>query len=118
MVKNICESYEGRGEVEFIEGYKALVNNDDVVKIVERKAIEILGKEKVIVGKNPSMGAEDFSYFADKAKGAFYSLGCGNKKNGIVYSGHHPKFQIDEECLRIGMRLQIENILELKKFKE
>jgi amidohydrolase len=115
IVENIAKAYDGVGEVEFIEGYKALTNNDDVVKIVENKAKELLGPEKVRVGKNPSMGAEDFSYFADEAKGAFFSLGCGNKEKNIIYNGHHPKFQIDEECLKVGMMLQIENTLELLK---
>jgi len=115
IVKNVSEAYDGIGEVEFIEGYKALVNNDQVVKLVEKKAKKILGKDKVIIGKEPSMGAEDFSYFADEAMGAFFSLGCGNKEKGIVYNGHHPKFQIDEDCLKIGMHLQVENALELLK---
>jgi amidohydrolase len=115
IVENICKAYDGVGEVEFIEGYKALTNNDDVVKIVENKAKELLGPDKVKVGKNPSMGAEDFSYFADEAKGAFFSLGCGNKEKNIVYNGHHPKFQIDEECLKVGIMLQVENTLELLK---
>jgi len=115
LIKSICAGYGGEGEVEFFEGYKALINNDDVVKIVERNSRKILGDDKVIVGDNPSMGAEDFSYFAEIAKGAFFSLGCGNKEKGIVYNGHHPKFQIDEECLKIGIRVQIENILTLTK---
>jgi amidohydrolase len=115
LIENLCSAYGGSGNIEFDEGYKALINNDDVVRIIEKKGKEILGEDKVIVGSNPSMGAEDFSYFADKAKGGFYSLGCGNKEKGIVYNGHHPKFQIDEECLKVGMRLQIENILELTK---
>ena len=115
LIKSICVGYGGEGEIEFFEGYKALINNDDVVKIVERNSRKILGDDKVIVGDNPSMGAEDFSYFAEIAKGAFFSLGCGNKEKGIVYNGHHPKFQIDEECLKIGIRVQIENILTLTK---
>ncbi len=115
IVKNVCKAYGGIGEVEFIEGYKALINNDDVVKIVENKAKEILGPDKVKVAKNPSMGAEDFSYFADEAKGAFFSLGCGNKEKNINYNVHHPKFQIEEECLKVGILIQIENTLELLK---
>jgi len=115
IVVNICEAYDGNGEVEFIEGYKALINNDQVVKVVEKKAKKLLGKDKVLIGKKPSMGAEDFSYFADEAMGAFFSLGCGNKEKGIVYNGHHPKFQIDEDCIKIGIFLQVENALELLK---
>ncbi|MDW7667631.1 MAG: M20 family metallopeptidase [Bacillota bacterium] len=115
LIENLCNAYGGVGNIEFDEGYKALINNNDVVRIIEKKGKEILGENKVIIGNNPSMGAEDFSYFAYKAKGGFYSLGCGNKEKGIVYNGHHPKFQIDEDCLKVGMRLQIENILELTK---
>ncbi|HBV68029.1 MAG TPA: amidohydrolase, partial [Clostridiales bacterium] len=59
--------------------------------------------------------AEDFSYFADAAKGGFFHLGCGNKKLGITASIHTEHFDIDEECLKVGVLMQVNNVLSLLK---
>ena len=51
------------------------------------------------------MTAEDFAYFSQHADVCFYRLGVGNKKKGITYSVHHPKFDIDENALKMGSGL-------------
>ncbi|MCS7109110.1 MAG: amidohydrolase [Sulfolobales archaeon] len=52
-----------------------------------------------------SMGAEDFSYYLQKVKGAFIILGIKNEGKGIIYPHHHPKFDVDEEVLWKGTAL-------------
>ena len=37
------------------------------------------------------------------------------EEKGLIYDLHHPKFNIDEESLKIGMGLQLKNILEYLK---
>ncbi|MBV1758264.1 MAG: amidohydrolase [Dethiosulfatibacter sp.] len=113
IVENTCSSMGGIGRVEFTEGYKALVNNDEVVDILKEKAVELLGKDHVYIANEPSLGAEDFSFFLDKAKGAFYNLGCGNINQNIVHKGHHPMFLVDEDCIKTGILLQVENAISL-----
>ncbi|MHA1917025.1 MAG: M20 metallopeptidase family protein [Candidatus Ranarchaeia archaeon] len=79
--------------------------NDPVIRdIVLDVAVDVVGKENVSLIP-PIMGGEDFWYFAQKAPGAFISLGCGNIEKGIVEVNHHPKFDIDEDCLPIGVSL-------------
>ncbi len=51
---------------------------------------------------NPTMVGEDFSFYLQKTKGAFLTLGTYNKEKGIIYPHHHPKFQIDETILWKG----------------
>lgn len=52
-----------------------------------------------------SMGAEDFSYYLQKIRGAFIILGIKNEGKGIVYPHHHPKFDVDEDVLWKGAAL-------------
>jgi len=59
------------------------------------------------------MGAEDFSYYIEEAKGAFYHLGCGNQAKGITASLHNKNFDVDENCIKTGVQLQTECILAL-----
>lgn len=113
IVSAVASGLGGEGLVEFEMGYPPVINNDEVVKVVETNAISLLGKENVLFKEYPSMGVEDFSYFCQAAPGAFYYLGCSNKTQGINAPGHNCKFQIDENCLKIGVLLQVVNALSL-----
>lgn len=113
IVENTAKGLGGDAEVTFNEGYQSLINNDEVVDIIKENAVKVLGNKNVVFKEFPSLGAEDFSYFLDEAKGAFFHLGCGNSKKGITAPIHTEEFDIDEECLKIGVILQLENILSL-----
>lgn len=117
IVTNTSIAYGGTGTVSFSEGYQALINNDEVVDVIKENAERVLGKENILFKEFPSLGAEDFSYFSDVAKGAFFHLGCGDSKNGIDSPIHTEFFDIDEKCLKIGIQLQVENILTLMNKK-
>ena len=113
MVESIAAGYGGEGITGFKKGYKALINDDEVVDVIRENAERLLGKENVDFKEHPSLGAEDFSYFLDAAKGAFFHLGCGNTLKGITAPLHTEHFDIDEGCLKVGVRLQVENVLTL-----
>lgn len=113
IVENTAKVYGGEGIVEFEDSYKALINDDEIVNIIKKTAERVLGKDKIRFKEFPSMGAEDFSYYIDKAKGAFFHLGCGNKEKGITASLHNKKFDVDENCIKTGVLLQTENIMAL-----
>ena len=111
----ICCASGATGQIYFEPGYKALINNNEVVKILREVAVEVLGLEMVIEKEHPSLGVEDFSYFLDHSKGAFYHLGCGFK-DGPLGALHTKDFIIDEESLVLGVYLQIKMIEALIKY--
>ncbi len=113
VVNSTAAAFSGEGTVDFYDGYQALINNDEVVDIVNENAEKVLGSENIIYKEFPSLGAEDFSYFLDASKGAFFHLGCGNSSKGITSAIHTDTFDIDEECLKIGVVLQVNNVLSL-----
>lgn len=113
VVTNTALAFGGEGDVEFKDGYQALINNDEVVDVIKENAEKVLGVENIVFKEFPSLGAEDFSYFSDVAKGAFFHLGCGNTSKGITSPIHTEEFDIEEECLKIGVRLQVNNVLAL-----
>jgi amidohydrolase len=51
------------------------------------------------------MGAEDFSYYEQVIPGFFLRLGSGNKSKGITAESHTPEFDIDEDCLVVGVKV-------------
>lgn len=115
IVSNTAKAFGGEGTVTFSDGYKALINDDEVVDVIKENAYRFIGKENVVFKEFPSLGAEDFSYFSDEAKGAFFHLGCGNSEKGITANIHCNDFDIDEDCIRTGVLLQVENVISLLK---
>ncbi|HPB30226.1 MAG TPA: M20 family metallopeptidase [Candidatus Sumerlaeota bacterium] len=108
-----AEALGATAEVRIRCGYEPLINHDEIVKVVEETASEMLGAQNIIHKEFPSLGVEDFSYFLEKAKGAFFHIGCGNKAKNIVAPNHNSSFDIDEDCLPIGVQLQVACTLKL-----
>ena len=106
-------AYNADGFVEIEEGYSPLVNDNSVVDIVKNSAVNLFGKDNVFIREKASLGAEDFSFFLENSKGAFYHLGCGNKSKNITSGLHTANFNIDENCLALGVALHIKNIFNL-----
>jgi amidohydrolase len=96
------------GEVDFayVRGYPATVNDPEMTALVREEAAKVVGEENV---KDAPllMGAEDFSYFLEAVPGAFWFVGSNNPERGLVWGHHHPRFDIDEAVLPIGMESMV-----------
>jgi len=113
-----ARSLGGEAEVAILEGYTALINNDELVEMVKRNAEELLGPQNVRINPLPNMGVEDFAFFAEHVPGAFYHLGVRNEEKGYIYPVHHPRFDLDESSLAVGAALQAYNALVYLKENE
>lgn len=107
--KRIIEIATGIGEaagatidVTFSRGYQPTINDNAHAAIVREAAIGVVGEEHVLTPP-PVMGGEDFSRFLLERPGAFFVIGSKNEEKGLVWGHHHPKFDIDEESLGIGV---------------
>jgi amidohydrolase len=100
----------GSYELEYDRGVPATINDleltDRMVTTLER----VLGAENVDL-LDPTMGGEDFSYFANEVPGFFFRLGM--VKPGTTSGGHHtPTFQADDSSVPVGMRAMANLILD------
>ena len=68
------------------------------------------------IKENPNMTTEDFSYYLQRVKGAFFSLGVSNDK--INAPIHNSLFDIDEDAINIGVKMQVLNVYNTYKNKE
>ena len=109
IIKGIAYSFDA--DAEFIETvyFASLINWKEASDIVRENAINLLGEKNVLELK-PSMGAEDFSFFIQNKAGAFFNIGEKKKKKGIIHEAHNGLFDADEECIEIGLTLQIMNL--------
>lgn len=117
IVKNTAKAFGAEASVKFENGYPELINNEQVVNVLKNTAERLLGKDKVSFKEHPSMGADDFAFFCQETKAAYYSLGCANKAKGWGGPLHSEYFIADEECMKVGVLLQVETLLELLKKK-
>ncbi|AJA47618.1 thermostable carboxypeptidase 1 [Clostridium pasteurianum DSM 525 = ATCC 6013] len=106
ITEGIVSSMRGSCDIEIEESYPCLYNDDEILKVVNNSAEEVLGKEKVNILENPSMGVESFAYFSLERPSAFYYLGCRNEERGIVNPAHGSLFDVDEDCIPIGVAIQ------------
>ncbi|MCP2618233.1 amidohydrolase, partial [Candidatus Aminicenantes bacterium AC-335-A11] len=104
IIKGITESYGASYKFQYVEGAPPVHNDPSLtresIKVIEK----IIGSKNVILLK-PQMVAEDFSYYGVKIPSFFYFLGVRNEKKGITHMLHTPYFNVDEECIPIGIRL-------------
>lgn len=107
VVENVTAAFGGSGSVAVRYGYAALINDLNVVDIIAQTALDVLGPESLEWKDAPSMGVEDFSFFCKERPGAFYHLGCGNEEKGLISPIHSPTFDIDEDCLPLGVAMQV-----------
>lgn len=102
ILKGVTESHGASYELDYERIVPVTVNHAPLVAQMLPTIRRIVG-EGHLVPTRPQMGAEDFSYFANRVPAFFYFLGVGNKAKGITAMLHTPDFDVDEQCLPVGV---------------
>ncbi len=101
IATSVAEGFGARAEVNIQRGYPVL-HNDEALTARSRPWIEaFVGKEQV-VDLDLWMAAEDFAWYTHHVPGCFYRIGTRNEAKGIVHGLHTPRFDLDEEALRLA----------------
>jgi amidohydrolase len=103
QIKSIAESQGAIVELDISKGYPYLENDPKTTQELRSKAEKIFGSEN-IVDLPIRLTSEDFSYYSHEVPVCFFRLGVRNDERGITFGVHHPKFDIDERALIIGMK--------------
>jgi amidohydrolase len=102
-LKGVCDAYGATYEVHFEEGTIPVYNDPALVSETTPMLRAAVGATNVVEAEL-RMGAEDFSYFQRVVPGFYWRLGSGNKAKGIIAEAHTPDFDIDEDCLVVGVK--------------
>ncbi len=90
-------------EMEYQKNAPATVNNPALTQKVQPLLDRIVGAANVKLVE-PTMGGEDFAYFADEVPGFYYRLGV--LKPGTTSGGlHTPTFRGDDSAVPVGIRV-------------
>lgn len=102
----LAEILGGKYEFQLEKGYPSLYNDAQVNRWMRQIAQEMVG-ETAVHDTQFGMGAEDFAYMAQQAKGAMFMLGAALPDN-VVRNHHTDIFDIDENVLPIGAAILAE----------
>ncbi len=114
---NICKSYRCDTTINIKSGYTSLINDNELTNIVKSNIINMFGKDKLEIIEYPSLGVDDFAYFAKHSKhgGIYYYYGVTNINDNTPALAHTSEFIIDETSFRNVLLLQLKNILTINK---
>ena len=109
-VRKICletaSAFGADAEFRTTVSYPALENDREYTERLETAAVRVLGKENVLRMEAPSLGADDFSFFASQARSCYFNIGClGKGQDQEGQALHSDRLSPDESCMMTVMGL-------------
>jgi hippurate hydrolase len=101
VARGVANGMRGDANLDYTFSYPVTVNDEGAASYALGVAEDLFGTQSVRELPNPSMTAEDFSFYLEKVPGAFIWLGVGEDISGL----HTPQFAFDEEVLPRGSAL-------------
>lgn len=85
--------------------YPPVINDEKIVSLV-KNCVENTNKNiNIMEMPSPSMCGEDFAYFGELVPSCMVFLGCANEAKGIISPLHSSTFNVDEDCIDIGVKI-------------
>ena len=101
IVEGVAAAYGATATLEVTYGYPAVVNDP----VLADSFREYLARASALPVERPAptMGGEDFAYFAQRAPGLLIRHGIRSERAGSVHPGHSALFRVDERALAYGI---------------
>lgn len=109
----VCKSFGATCDYEYTELFPPLINDEELAEKVFDIALNTLGENNCIYGGEATMAGEDFAYFTQEVPSVLFKLGCKNSNTDSAYPLHHSEFDIDEDCLSVGVAMFVAIALDL-----
>jgi amidohydrolase len=103
----ICQALEAACEFAFNRNYPPTINHLKETEFVGSTLSALVGAENVLEFE-PTMGAEDFSYFLLEKPGCYFLIGNGDGEHRIGAHGagpcmlHNPSYDFNDELISLG----------------
>ncbi|HZO95583.1 MAG TPA: amidohydrolase [Candidatus Baltobacteraceae bacterium] len=105
VLRGICESSGATYDFAYLWRYP--VTSNDVEQTRYAKALAERTAGAAHVADVPKlMGAEDFSFFAERVPACFFTVGSNGGPDS-AFPHHHARFDIDEAALATGVRMMV-----------
>ena len=107
VAEHTCAAFGASCEFSFKRNYPPTVNHPHETAFVQRVLGEVVGPENVQAFE-PTMGAEDFSYFLQAKPGCYFVIGNGDGAHREGGHGlgpcmlHNPSYDFNDELIPLG----------------
>jgi len=107
-----CAAFEASCEFEFSRNYPPTINHDAETAFARAVMAEVVGTENVLEFE-PTMGAEDFSYFLQHKPGCYFVIGNGDGTHREGGHGmgpcmlHNPSYDFNDDLIPLGATLWV-----------
>ena len=106
VATGVASAMGGSCDVEIIDGCPPCVNDEAMTELVRSAAVASVGEQDVDTSEAVmSTGSDDMSEFLEAVPGCYFIVGANNPEKGAKYPHHHPRFNIDEEALPVGVEV-------------
>jgi len=108
-VQSTAQAHEAQAQLTFERSYPPTVNHTREAQLAATVGEEVLGPENVRRDMEPTMGAEDFSFFLRQCPGAYLFLGngtTGSHRSAGHGAGpctlHNASYDFNDDLIPIG----------------
>ena len=107
VAEHTCAAFGAGCEFSFTRNYPPTINHAAETAFVQRVLGEVVGRENVLAFE-PTMGAEDFSYFLQARPGCYFMIGNGDGAHRESGHGlgpctlHNPSYDFNDELIPLG----------------
>lgn len=108
----IAASLRAEATLDVVKGCPACVNDPEITALVRRAAEATVGPAHIPEGDQRQSVSDDMALFLAAAPGCYFLAGAGNTAKGITAPHHSNHFNMDEDCLPIGVEVMARAALE------
>ncbi len=113
VANGVAMAMGGSCEVELFDGLPPCTNDPAMTELVRKAAGEVVGADHVDGGEEVmTTGSDDMAIFLNTVPGCYFIVGAHNEAKEARYPHHHPRFNIDEDALPIGVEVLTRATLE------
>jgi amidohydrolase len=103
-------------DVSVLGGCPPCTNDASMTEVVQLAAVASVGEEKVDNGEEVmTTGSDDMAAFLNAVPGCYFIVGAKNESKGAAYPHHHPRFNVDEDAMPIGVEVLTRAALDFLK---
>ncbi len=103
VLRACCDAAGAAYDFRYLWRYPVTANDPAQTQYARALAARVVGEERVIDAAR-LMGAEDFSFYAERVPACFYTLGCSSGDD-TSHPHHSSFFDIDERALPNGVAM-------------
>ena len=112
IAEHTCAAFGATCEFSFRRNYPPTINHSSETAFARRVMAEMVGPDNVLEFE-PTMGAEDFSYFLQHKPGCYFLIGNGDGSHRAGGHGmgpcmlHNPSYDFNDELIPLGGSLWV-----------